>query len=314
MKVFCNLLFSFYIILNFFTPVLASPISEVELGKMLFFDPRLSGDNRMSCATCHNPSLGWSDGLSKGVGHAGNILDRRTPTILNVVYGTEFFWDGRASSLEDQALGPIESVNEMNQPLDLLVEELSAIKDYVLMFKQIYPEGLTTFTIAKAIAAFERTVVVTGSPYQKWLAGDDSALSNSAQRGFQVFISDKAHCIHCHSDDNFSDNKYHDIGLLNETDKGKGSLFPNDPTLQFSFKTPGLWGIAQRAPYMHDGSLKTLEEVIDFYNRGGDSNRSTKHEKIRHLMLTPQERSDLLAFLNSLSGEVQLVTMPILPL
>lgn len=288
-----------------------TPVRE-ELGKLLFFDPRLSGSNSISCASCHNPALGWGDGLAKGVGHGSAQLARRTPTILNTAFAELLFWDGRAASLEEQALGPISSPQEMNQPLETLPAELKQIAAYRSLFEKAYPrEGITPQTIGKAIAVFERTVVSRRAPFDAWVEGDEEAISEPAKRGFDVFNT-KASCVQCHSGWNFTDDGFHDIGIKGD-DIGRGKFLPNIAAVQHAFKTPTLRNADQRAPFMHDGSEKTLEECVEFYNRGGDVRRPSTSDDVHALGLTQQEIDDLCAFMRTLSSQDAPVTIPILP-
>jgi cytochrome c peroxidase len=281
------------------------------LGKMLFFDPRLSGSNWISCATCHNPALGWSDGLPTAIGHGMKVLGRATPTILNTAYNKLQFWDGRARTLEDQAVGPIESDGEMHQPIEELIKKLSAIPGYMKMFDQAYPgEGVTKDTIAKAIASFERTIVATESPFDRWRKGDGSAVNEPVKRGFKLFEG-KARCTKCHQGHNFTDDGFHNIGLKGNQDAGRFAKVPIK-VLKGAFKTPTLRDIELTAPYMHNGMYQTLEEVVDHYNRGGDS-KASLDPNMQPLNLTKQEKSDLVAFMKSLTGEPMDITIPRLP-
>lgn len=283
-----------------------------DLGRTLFFDPRLSGSDWISCATCHNPALSWGDGLARGIGHGMKNLDRRTPTILNLAWGELMMWDGRADSLETQALGPIEASVEMNLPLDQMLGKLEAIPGYRQLFEQAYPgEMITKTTIAKAIATFERTVVSGAAPFDLWVKGDEKAVSESAKRGFVLF-NEKAVCSQCHSGWRFTDDSFHDIGVSGN-DIGRGRILPDIEVMQFAFKTPTLRNIDHRAPYMHNGSEKTLEEVVDFYDRGGREKRPALSEHIRPLQLTPAEKSDLVAFLRTLTSRESPVIVPVLP-
>ena len=289
--------------------------ARIELGRALFFDPRLSGSKWISCATCHNPALGWSDGLPTAIGHEMNKLDRATPTILNTAYNAWQFWDGRTKSLEEQALEPISAPGEMSQNLDILVKELAKISDYVALFDRAYPgEGITKPAIGKAIASYERTIVSTEAPFDKWIKGDRSAISPSAKNGFTLFES-KANCAACHQGFNFQDDGFHNIGLKTmdgvEEDVGRFAKKPIK-VLKGAFKTPTLRDIALTAPYMHNGVYGTLTEVIDHYNVGG-INRDNIDPNIKPLNLSHQEKADLLAFLKSLTGEAMVVTIPRLP-
>ncbi|KAF0191982.1 MAG: cytochrome c peroxidase [Gammaproteobacteria bacterium] len=284
---------------------------RIALGKALFFDPRLSGSNWISCATCHNPALGWSDGLPTAIGHNMQVLGRATPTILNTAYNKKQFWDGRSPTLEHQALGPIEAAGEMNQTLAELIPELKAIPGYELMFERAYPqEGITDKTIAKAIAAFERTIVSTEAPFDRWVSGDESAISDAAKRGFALFEG-KANCAACHQKFNFVDDGFHNIGLPSTDDPGRYVLVKVD-VLQGAFKTPTLRDITRTAPYMHNGVYATLAEVIDHYDVGG-VNKSNLDPNMKPLRLTASEKKDLTEFLKALTGAPLEITVPNLP-
>lgn len=287
--------------------------ARIELGKALFFDPRLSGSNWISCATCHNPALAWSDGLPTAIGNGQHALARATPTILNTGYNPFQMWDGRAKTLEDQAVGPVQAEGEMAQDLPSLVAELSKITGYTKMFDAAYPgEGITEKTIGKAIATFERTVVSGESPFDRWVKGDQKAVSASAKNGFAVFEG-KGRCSICHSGFNFTDNGFHNLGLkeTGEPDLGRYNIVRIERN-KGGFKTPTLRDVALTAPYMRTGIYKTLEEVIDHYNRGGDVKAHLSPD-IVPLNLTAQEKADLLAFMKSLTGPQMQVTIPILP-
>jgi cytochrome c peroxidase len=285
---------------------------RVELGKLLFFDPRLSRSGVTSCATCHNPALAWGDGLALGVGDGMKTLGRRTPTLLNVAWSELFFWDGRAASLEEQALGPIASPDEMNLPLDQLTARVAAIPGYQQAFRSAYPdETISPQTIAKAIAAYERTIVSHTAPFDRWAAGEEGAISDAAKRGFALFDG-AAQCSKCHSGWRFTDDAFHDIGVPGE-DRGRGKLLPQIGAVQFAFKTPTLRNVDRRAPYMHDGSEATLEAVIELYELGGRAKRPSLALEIEPLALSPQDKSDLVAFLKTLTSDDALVALPALP-
>lgn len=285
---------------------------RAELGRQLFFDPRLSGSNALSCASCHNPALGWSDGQPTAIGHNMQVLERATPTILNTAYQRVQFWDGRAATLEEQALGPITAPGEMNQPLDELIQELKAIPGYVETFAAAYPgEGITAQTIAKAIAAFERTIIAAESDFDRWLSGNTQAMSPEALWGFVVFKG-KANCTACHTGHNFTDDKFHNIGLKDVKNPGRFAIEPK-PSLKAAFKTPTLRDVARTAPYMHNGAYTTLEEVIDHYDKGGFENAGTLSEDMKPLNLTREDKQALVTFLKSLSGDPEPVTVPQLP-
>ena len=285
---------------------------RVELGKVLFFDPRLSGSNFISCATCHNPSLGWSDAQPTAIGHGMQTLARSTPTILNTAYQRFQFWDGRARTLEKQALGPIMDEGEMSQSPETLVGELASIPAYHDLFEAAYPgEGISLDTIAKAISSFERSIVSTESPFDRWLKGVNGAMSDSAIRGFVVFKG-KANCVACHDGFNFSDNGFHNIGLSDNNDMGRYSIKPIK-VLKGAFKTPTLRDVALTAPYMHNGQYDTLDEVVDHYDRGGDRNLGNLDPNMKKLNLTKSERKDLVEFMKALTGDQAPFAVPQLP-
>jgi cytochrome c peroxidase len=284
---------------------------KYELGELLFFDPRLSGNNYISCANCHNPSLSWGDALPKGIGHGMTVLGRRTPTILNLAWAELLMWDGRKSSLEEQALGPIAANVEMNQDLTSLVAEMAVIEEYVTRFEKTFPdEGLTAANIGKAIATYERTVVSGTAPFDRWIAGDEQAISASAKRGFLLFNT-KANCAVCHSGWNFTDNSFHDIGLKSQ-DIGRYEHLPLS-SMKHAFKTPTLRDTARRAPYMHDGSIKSLEDVVRHYDTGAVARESLSPE-VHPLGLTDAEVRDLVEFMMTLDGDDKPVRMPRLPM
>lgn len=290
--------------------------AKVELGKALFFDPRLSGNGTVSCASCHNPALGWSDGLKTGVGINGTVLGRATPTIVNVAYNTQFMWDGRKKSLEDQALGPMKTPEEMKTDFSAAVHLLGSVDGYVAMFNKAFPgESIGEETIAKAIAAFERTVVSMDSRFDRWLAGNRKAITAQEYRGYQVFNDpNRGNCAKCHGGSNFTDNGYHNIGLKpldGKADEGRFKI-KAIASMKGAFKTPTLRDIALTAPYFHDGSATTLMEVVEHYNRGGDD-KSNLSKDIRPLNLTTTEKGDLVAFMTALNGRPIAVAIPALP-
>jgi cytochrome c peroxidase len=297
-----------------FPPDNAPNAARIELGKILFFDPRLSGSGFLSCATCHNPGMGWSDGLPTGIGHEFKKLGRATPTVLNAVYQPLLMWDGRKPNLEAQALGPIESAAEMNMPLDELVKRLSAINGYSPLFHKAYPgEGITKETVGKALASFERTIVSTDAPFDHWRKGSRKAMSESAVRGFELF-QNKAACVKCHQGFNFSDNGFHNIGVRSLGDSEDEGRFAHRKVkiLKGAFKTPTLRDIELTAPYMHNGMYNTLEEVVDHYDRGGDT-KTNLSPNMTPLGLSEQEKKDLVAFMKSLTGPALRVEIPRLP-
>jgi cytochrome c peroxidase len=238
-------------------------------------------------------------------------LGRRSPTILNAAWSDLLFWDGRADSLEMQALGPIASQREMNMPLDAMVKVLQEIPEYKILFARAYPgEPINEKTVARAIATFERTVVSSQAPFDMWISGDESAIGEDAKHGFDLF-NGKAGCVQCHSQWNFTDNGFHDVGL-EDSDRGRGERLALEG-MQFAFKTPTLRNVDRRAPYMHEGNEQTLGEVIDFYDRGGDARRKSLSPEMVPLHLTAQEKTDLLAFLSTLTSVDKPVEFPTLP-
>jgi cytochrome c peroxidase len=285
--------------------------AKAALGKRLYFDTRLSAGNALSCASCHSPAFGWGDGLPRGVGHGMLQLGRRSPTIINAAWGQTFMWDGRFATLEEQALGPIQAAAEMNMPLDRLMDRLARIREYKPLFDDAFPgEGVTPATIAKAMATYERTVVSNPAPFDVWLEGQDAALSGPAKRGFALFNA-KAGCASCHAGWNFTDDSFADIGLPDD-DIGRGKLATNVVKMQHAFKTPGLREIAHRGPYMHDGSIQSLEAVVEHYDQGG-VDRPSRSDLIKPLGLSAQEKADLVSFLSSLTSRVDPTIVPVLP-
>lgn len=289
---------------------------KVELGKQLYFDPRLSNDNTVSCATCHDPKKGWSNGEAVATGIGGQQGGRSAPTILNAAYSHFQFWDGRAQGLEGQALGPIENPIEMGMDLDKLVVKLNNIEGYRQQFRQVFGTDVTKEGIAKAIAAFERTILSGDAPYDRFKAGDTSALSPAAQRGMKVFFN-KANCSACHSGHSFTDFAFHNLGVglskAENADLGRYEISKLEGD-RGAFKTPTLRDIARTAPYMHDGSLKTLEEVVDYYDKGAHPNPQLD-EEIFPLKLTAEEKADLVTFLKEglTSSKYPNVEPPVLP-
>jgi cytochrome c peroxidase len=284
---------------------------KMSLGKKLYFDTRLSVTSAQSCASCHNPGFGWGDGLAVGVGHGMEKLGRRSPTIVNAAWGAIFMWDGRLATLEQQALGPIQSPGEMNMPIDQLMDRLASIAEYKPLFAAAFPtEGMTSKTLAKAIATYERTVVSERAPFDAWIEGNEQAISEEAKRGFAVFNT-KAQCSSCHEGWNFTNEGFQDIGLPS-ADVGRGEFLPDVIKMKHAFKTPGLREIARRAPYMHDGSIATLEQVVEHYDRGGVE-RPSRSDLMNPLGLSSQEKSDLVAFLQTLTSNLSPTAVPVLP-
>ena len=284
---------------------------KAALGKKLYFDTRISVTSAQSCASCHSPGFGWGDGLAVGVGHGMAKLGRHSPTIVNAAWGAIFMWDGRLADLEEQALGPIQSPGEMNMPIEVLMERLATIPEYKPLFATAFPgTGLSPKTLAAAIATYERTVVSEQAPFDVWIEGNEQAISDEAKRGFVIFNT-KAQCSTCHEGWNFTNDGFQDIGLAS-ADVGRGQFLPGVIKMQHAFKTPGLREIARRSPFMHDGSIATLEQVVEHYDQGG-ADRPSRSDLVKPLGLTPQEKSELVAFLKTLTSHLDPTTVPVLP-
>ena len=290
---------------------------RVTLGKMLFFDNRLSGDGNMSCATCHNPMYGWSDGLPTAKGFKSKILGRATPTIVNTAFNDIQMWDGRKSTLEDQALGPMEANVEMNMDLPKLFVWLNQNEGYRKKFAQAYPsEEIGAATVAKALASFERSVVSRNSSFDRWLAGDKKAMNNEQIKGFAVFLdAEKGNCVVCHSGANFTDNGFHNIGLPSFGDENSDlGRFSEKPLklMKGAFKTPTLRDISLTAPYFHDGSAQTLAEVVEHYEKGGVV-KTNLSPNMKALNLSEEDKLALVAFLRALETPPTSFALPVLP-
>lgn len=290
-------------------------VEKVELGKMLYFDPRLSEDHTVSCATCHDPAKGWSNGEKVATGIGGQQGGRSAPTVINSGYFTFQFWDGRALHVEGQALGPIQNPIEMNMKLGDVVERIAGVPEYQKRFEAVFGEGVTEQNIAKAIGAFERTINSGNAPYDRWKAGDKAALSESAERGRALFFG-KANCSACHSGPHFSDGAFHNIGVgMDDAEPDLGrfvvSKLEGD---KGAFKTPTLREIARTGPYMHDGRFATLEEVVKHYDKGGTPNPYLDEEMFE-LNLSEQEQADLVTFMKEglASPDYPMVEAPKLP-
>lgn len=288
--------------------------AKVDLGKKLYFDKRLSRDGTVSCATCHDPAKGWTDQAPVSSGIHDQKGGRSAPTVLNSAYMEFQFWDGRAKTLEDQAKGPIQNPIEMGFTHEACVGKLHSIKGYAPLFKKAFgDETIDIDRVAKAIATFERTILTGNAPYDRWQAGDKKAMSASAVRGFNLFHG-KASCAFCHDGFNFSNSDFHNLGVgmqAAKPDLGRYDQTKADED-KGKFKTPTLRNLKHTAPYMHDGSQKTLAEVVDFYNRGGEKNAQLDG-RIKPLNLAKEESADLLAFLDALNGDTVAVKAPPLP-
>jgi cytochrome c peroxidase len=285
---------------------------SIALGRKLFFDVRLSADDTVSCATCHNPQLSFTDGLPGSRGIGKKIGRRNAPTVLNSAYYSTYFWDGRAASLEQQAGFPIANPDEMGQSHELSIKKFEKIPEYKKEFELVYGPGrLTIEKIENALASYERTLLSGDSAFDRYyFTGDKTALSAEAVRGLKIFTDkNRANCVTCHTIQEkfatFSDGKFHNLGAgVNSkgelTDLGRYEQTKVEVD-KGAFRTPDLRNVAKTAPYMHDGSLKTLKDVVDFYDGGGTSNPNLDKE-IKELKLSEREREDLVAFLESLTG------------
>jgi len=278
--------------------------AKVDLGRYLYFDRRLSVDDTVSCASCHAPEHAFTDGSPVSTGIKGQRGGRSAPTVINRAYSLAQFWDGRAATLEDQAKGPIANPIEMGMTHEAVVARLQGIAGYRPLFAKAFEsEDVTIDRVAMAIACFERTVLSGNAPYDRYKRGNKSSMTAAQVRGMNVFF-DKAKCDKCHEGSNFTLNAYANLGVGTdkpEPDVGRFAV-TKDSRDWGVFKTPTLREIEHTAPYMHDGSLKTLEEVVEFYDKGGIPNRNLD-QNIKPLHLTDQDKKDLVAFLKALSGE-----------
>jgi len=287
---------------------------KIELGRLLYFDGRLSKDGSVSCATCHDPGKGFTDQLAVSKGVDGQEGTRSAPTVINTAFGLFQFWDGRSPSLEDQAGGPIQNPVEMANTHEESEKVIAGIAGYAPYFEKAFGDSEVTIDrITKAIASFERTVLSGNSAWDRYVDGDKSALSESAQRGLALFEG-KANCTRCHVGFNLADGIFHNLGVgmnAEKPDLGRYLVTKKEED-KGAFKTPTLRDIQSTAPYMHDGSIATLEEVIDLYVRGGEKNQWLD-PKMVPLELSEQDKKDLLAFLRSLEGDWKAGFPPELP-
>ena len=275
----------------------------VSLGKKLFFDGELSSDGTVSCAKCHIPNNGFTDVDEISLGVGGVVGFRHSMTLTNVAWGRSFFWDGRASSLEEQALGPVVTAHEMNETWDNVVGKLIADPEYPDLFQQAYgTSDISKELIVKAIAQYERTLISNNSKYDRHLKGEET-LTASEKIGHDLFFSERAECFHCHGSILFTDSQFHDNGLdLVYTDNGLGDVTGIERD-NGKFKSPTLRNVEYRAHFMHDGRFSTLEEVVEHYNSGvNDSpNLSPLLRNGASLNLTDQEKQGLVDFMKTLS-------------
>jgi cytochrome c peroxidase len=285
------------------------------LGKLLYFDKRLSKDGTVACATCHDPTKGWTDQVPTSTGIDGQVGGANAPTVINAAYAKAQFWDGRAATLEEQALGPIENPIEMGHKLDDVVAQLNEIDGYKERFQTVFGTDVTSDGIAKAIAAFERTVLSGDSAYDKFKAGDESALTEAQKRGMELFES--VGCDSCHKPPLFSNYMYINAGVgmdKEPPDEGRKAVTGEDKDLG-KFRVPPLRDLAVTGPYFHDGSAATLEEAVALMAAGGkdNDNLSSMLEGIRDEGVTEEQQKDIVEFLKALSGNPPLVEPPELP-
>jgi cytochrome c peroxidase len=283
---------------------------KILLGKQLYFDTRLSSDGTISCATCHDPAKGWSDDgpTSKGINE--QLGGRRSPPVSNSAYSILQFWDGRAPSLEEQAKGPIQNPIEMGNTHEVMISTLANLTGYVESFKRVFGDvPLTVYLVADAIAAFERTVVTTDSPFDRFIKGDEKSMTKEEKRGLEIF-NGKGHCTACHWGPYFSDGRFHNLGVkskdLSKPDVGRFDVTKNPKDLG-AFKTPTMRDVGLRAPYLHDGSEKSLMSLVEFYDKGGNDDPNIDPLLVP-LGLTNDEKKALVEFLKraliSLNPEV----------
>ncbi len=278
---------------------------KIELGRAIFFDKRMSKDNTIACASCHMAKKGFADGMPVSTGIKGQRGGRSAPVSFNRVYSKAQFWDGRAATLEDQSIGPFTNPIEHGfANHDEMVAKMKKIPGYRKLFQEVFGGEITIQDVGRAVASFQRTVLSGNSAVDKYdIGGDQNALSDSAKRGLELFRG-KARCTRCHSGFNFTDEKFHNLGIGwddNKVDLGRYMETKNPEDIG-AFKTPTLREIARTAPYMHDGRFKSLEEVVKFYNQGGVKNPH-QDNTIIPLEMTDDEQQDLVAMLKSLNGE-----------
>lgn len=287
---------------------------KVALGRQLFFDERLSGDGTRSCYSCHVCEKGLTDGLPKSIGAFGKQLPRSSPTLWNIGYHSEFYWDGRSPSLEKQAMAAWTGAN-MGAKADEIVAKLNKIEGYRSQFQSVFGADATPDSIVKALSSFERTIITGDTPWDHWRAtgGDQSAMSEEVRRGWNIFQAIK--CNNCHDGVLFTDFQYHNVGIgmdQKEPDVGRFKV-SNNPKDNGAFKTPTLRDIAKSAPYFHDGSVATLEEAVNLMLAGGKPNPYLDKTNLQKHDLDQQQKADLIAFLKSLNVADCKLTKPPLP-
>ena len=278
---------------------------KVKLGKKLFGEKLLSRNRSLACKGCHRPKKAFTDGRAKAIGVYGRQGSRSVPTLVNRAYGRAFFWDGRTSTLEEQVIKPIESESEMDMTVGKAVDRLKRKSRYRKMFQKAFRREPNGEDLARALASYVRTIYSGDSPFDRYIYGKRGVLSDQQRRGLRVFRG-KGNCTACHIGPTFSDENFHNTGVAwcegKLQDEGRFAI-TGEAELKGAFKTPTLREVARTAPYMHDGSLATLQDVINFYSDGGRKNPHLD-EEIKPRNLTSQEKQDLLAFLQSLTGKV----------
>lgn len=279
---------------------------KIALGRRLFFDPILSRDYTLACASCHDPRRAFTDGRALAIGVFGRTGMRGAPTLVNRGYGQSFFWDGRAASLEEQVVKPIQDPKEMDMSLEEVVARLKSEESYREAFATTFGGEVNADDLGRALAGYVRTILSGDAPIDRYLNGDPAALSEQAREGLRLFRG-KANCTACHLGPTFTDEQFHNTGIAwrdgKLVDPGRSAVTNKDAD-RGAFKTPTLREVSRTSPYMHDGSLTILEDVVEFYNRGGNSNPHLDSE-LRPLNLTPEEKQALVAFLTSLTGAIQ---------
>jgi len=291
----------------------ASPVkisNKADLGKKLFSEKLLSKDSSVSCASCHKPSFAFADTVAFSTGIYGRLTSRNTPSVLNMKNRPYYFWDGRATTLEAQALMPIENPDEMGLPIKEAIQRLNNSEEYRKLFKKVFRQVPNAQNLAAAFAAFEKTLETVDSPFDDW-SNNIAELSEEEERGRQLFVGSKAKCFDCHSMEDFTDDDFKNIGLYNGGDLNDEGRFKISKTSADigKFKTPGLRNIAVTAPYMHDGRFKTLEQVVSYYNTPFmfvDDPVNIDSSLLKPLMLTQQEKKDLVSFLKTLTDKAYL--------
>lgn len=302
--------------------------AKADLGKQLFFDPRMSGTGQVTCASCHFPERGWQDGLPTAVRFGGKVMQLAAPTIINIGYNSIFMWDGRIPTIEKQAFAGQGIKADINAGMEERglnegrhIDRIKMVKGYQTEFANAFPQEpvatkISRETIAKAIAAFERTVISNNSPFDAWVKGDKNAMTAQQVEGFKVFVG-KGNCVACHSGANFTDNGFHNLGLKSfaaaDHQKGRMTQMPTHPSTDGAFKTPTLRDIALRAPYFHDGSVKNLMEVVEHYDRGGDIKTNISPLIQGGLKLSKDEKLSLVAYMEALTSPAKPFVYPVLP-